>query len=120
MWSPAFSRTFGTMRSHTARSRESMKAEVKVRPAVATRYRCSACGNLTRFDVTVTRRTRAFHHYSIGGELSVEDTEVLSEVVEEVACRWSGSGARIRTPEDPDPSREVLSYPPVHPRRLMS
>ena len=55
------------------------------------RYRCAACGNLTRFDVTVTRRTRAFHHYSIGGDLTVEDEEVLSEVVEEVSCRWCGS-----------------------------
>ena len=43
----------------------------KVGP-VATRYRCSGCGNLTRFDVTTTRRTRAFHHFSLGGELTVE------------------------------------------------
>ena len=69
---------------------------------MATRYRCAACGNLTRFDVTVTRRTRAFHHYSIGGELSVEDEEVLSEVVEEVACRWCGSGAHVEALEDAD------------------
>ena len=67
---------------------------------MATRYRCAACGNLTRFDVTVTRRTRAFHHYSIGGELSVEDTEVLSEVVEEVACRWCGNGGSVDPLED--------------------
>src|SRR5687767_12802195 len=52
-----------------------------------TRYRCAACGNLTRFDVTSTRRTRAFHHYTVGGELTVEDEQVLSEVVEEVSCR---------------------------------
>jgi DNA-directed RNA polymerase subunit RPC12/RpoP len=69
---------------------------------VATRYRCAACGNLTRFDVTVTRRTRAFHHYSIGGELSVEDEEVLSEVVEEVACRWCGAGGNVEVLEDAD------------------
>lgn len=56
-----------------------------------TRYRCAACGNLTRFDVTTTRRTRAFHHYTVGGELSVEDEQVLSEVVEEVSCRWCNS-----------------------------
>jgi hypothetical protein len=62
---------------------------------VSTRYRCAACGNLTRFDVTVTRRTRAFHHYSIGGELTVEDEEVLSETVEDVACRWCGSGKAV-------------------------
>ena len=34
-----------------------------------TRYRCTACGNLTRFDVVSTRRTRAFHHYTVGGDL---------------------------------------------------
>lgn len=60
-----------------------------------TRYRCTACGNLTRFDVTTTRRTRAFHHYTVGGELEVEDEDVLSEVVEDVSCRWCGSGASV-------------------------
>jgi len=69
---------------------------------VATRYRCAACGNLTRFDVTVTRRTRAFHHYSIGGELSIEDEEVLSEVVEEAACRWCGSAGNVEVLEEAD------------------
>jgi hypothetical protein len=59
------------------------------------RYRCRACGNLTRFDVTVTRRSRSFHHYTVGGELTVEDEEVLSEQVEEVACRWCGSGRAV-------------------------
>lgn len=63
---------------------------------VAERYRCSACGNLTRFDVEVTRRTRAFHHYTIGGALSVEEEEVLEERVERITCRWCGaSGAAI-------------------------
>lgn len=59
------------------------------------RYRCTACGNLTRFDVTTTRRTRAFHHYTLGGQLRVEDETVLCEVVEDVACRWCGSGAAV-------------------------
>jgi hypothetical protein len=58
---------------------------------VSERYRCAACGNVTRFDVTATRRTRAFHHYTIGGDLTVEDTEVLEERVESVSCRWCGS-----------------------------
>ena len=44
------------------------------------------------------RRTRAFHHYTVGGELSVEDEEVLDEVVESVACRWCGTGAAGRDP----------------------
>ncbi len=61
----------------------------------ATRYRCTACGNLTRFDVTTTRRTKAFHHFTVGGELQVEDEEVLEERVEAVECRWCGSGAHV-------------------------
>jgi hypothetical protein len=62
---------------------------------VSTRYRCTACGNLTRFDVTTSRRTRAFHHFTVGGTLSIEDTEVLAESVDEVLCRWCGTGANV-------------------------
>jgi hypothetical protein len=69
----------------------------------ATRYRCAACGNLTRFNVVTNRRTRAFHHFSVGGELSVEDVEVLDESVEEVSCRWCGNGNAIETIEDGAP-----------------
>jgi hypothetical protein len=64
-------------------------------PPELRRYRCNACGNLTRFDVTLTRRSRRFHHYTVGGELTVEDEEVLSEVVEDVSCRWCGNGRAV-------------------------
>jgi hypothetical protein len=57
----------------------------------ATRLRCSACGNLTRFDVVETRRTRAFWHFTLGGEADVEEEEVLSRTRERVTCRWCGS-----------------------------
>jgi hypothetical protein len=63
--------------------------------APVVRYRCTACGNLTRFDVTTTRRSRAFHHYSVGGELQVEDVVVLDEVVESVVCHWCGTGDAV-------------------------
>jgi hypothetical protein len=59
------------------------------------RYRCAACGNLTRFDVLTDRRAKAFHHYSVGGELSVEEVEVVSESVVEISCRWCGHGRSI-------------------------
>lgn len=62
---------------------------------VSSRYRCTGCGNLTRFDVTTTRQTRAFNHYSVGGELTVEDEVVLSESVDEVTCRWCGHGRSV-------------------------
>ncbi|HEX9642485.1 MAG TPA: hypothetical protein VGC11_00605 [Acidimicrobiia bacterium] len=63
------------------------------------RYRCGACGNLTRFDVTMSLRTRSFHHYSVGGELTVEDREVLDQSVEEVVCRWCGHGREVTVVE---------------------
>ncbi len=62
---------------------------------MADRYRCSACGNLTRFDVVSVRRTRAFHHFTVGGELAVEEEEILDERVEEVTCRWCGSSEGV-------------------------
>jgi hypothetical protein len=68
--------------------------------AVTKRYRCSACGNLTRFDVVAQRRTRAYHHFSVGGELHVEDEVVLEERIEEVLCRWCGNGNGIETIDD--------------------
>jgi hypothetical protein len=62
---------------------------------VPSRYRCTHCGNLTRFDVTRTVRSRAFHHYTVGGDLEIEDEEVLDEAVEEVACRWCGTAEHV-------------------------
>ena len=65
---------------------------------MAVRYRCTGCGNFTRFDVVATRRTRAFHHFSVGGDLAIEDEAVLEERVESVECRWCGaSGDAIET-----------------------
>ena len=64
------------------------------------RYRCAACGNLTRFDVTATRRTRAYHHYTVGGEMVVESEDVLEERIEEVSCRWCGRGADVQVLEE--------------------
>ncbi len=52
------------------------------------RFRCTTCGNLTRFDVLMTERTRGFHHFTLGGEREVEELEVLDRRVEKVSCRW--------------------------------
>ena len=69
---------------------------------MAVRYRCTSCGNLTRFDVVSSRRTRAFHHYTTGGELAVEDEEVLDESVETVTCRWCGPAGAVEVRADSD------------------
>ncbi len=76
-----------------------------------TRYRCNACGNLTRFDITVTRRTRGFFHYSVGGELSIEDEEILAETVEDVVCRWCGTGRDVVAVADADLSATTDAVP---------
>lgn len=54
------------------------------------RWRCGGCGNLTRFDVTRTRRTTEFWHVDLSGDAQVEQTEVKDEQVESVTCRWCG------------------------------
>ena len=73
-------------------------------------YRCTACGNLTRFDVTVSRRVKEFRHFSVGGELTVESTDVLDEQVERVECRWcSASGEAIELRSDPVPGAPAAS-----------
>lgn len=59
------------------------------------RYRCTLCGNLTRFDVIETKRTRSFYHYTLGGLLTVEEEDVLERSVDEVICRWCNSSAAV-------------------------
>lgn len=84
-------------------------------PTSDTRWRCTQCGNLTRFDVVRSSRVREYVHLDLAGEPQVEEREVLAEAVEEVRCRWcqgvdtvelvprpaGGSGAE--TPADPGP-----------------
>ena len=59
-------------------------------PGTTTRLRCAGCGNLTRFDVTRTRRTTEFWHLDLAGDVVVEDSEVKGETVESISCRWCG------------------------------
>ena len=65
-------------------------------------YRCDGCGNRTRFDVFESKRVRAFHHYSLGGEMNVEEEEILERNVEKVVCRWCGSADQVKE-ETPAP-----------------
>jgi len=50
---------------------------------------------VTRFDVTTSQTTKAFHHYTVGGELEVEEATILSQHVDEVVCRWCGHGRSV-------------------------
>ncbi|MDE3009163.1 MAG: hypothetical protein KGJ42_08145 [Acidobacteriota bacterium] len=67
---------------------------------MTTRYRCNACGNLTRFDVVETTSVRAFHHYTVGGELAIEEPEIIARNIESVSCRWCGHGREVEVLTD--------------------
>ena len=71
-------------------------------PDDRTRLRCAHCGNLTRFDIVRTTRTREFWHVDMAGTPTVEEREVLSEVVEATACRWCGHGDRVEIVARPE------------------
>ncbi|MDA8291211.1 MAG: hypothetical protein M0Z33_05960 [Actinomycetota bacterium] len=78
---------------------------------MTTRYRCAGCGNRTRFDVLSTTRTRAFHHYDLGGGCAVEDEDVLSIVVESVTCRWCGSSSAVEVLGDAGAGPDAVPGP---------
>ncbi|MGH2722880.1 MAG: hypothetical protein ACRDI0_01210 [Actinomycetota bacterium] len=69
--------------------------EERSRSGGRTRLRCTQCGNLTRFDVVEWRRTKGFFHYTLGGDLSVEDEETLEFERERITCRWCGSSEHV-------------------------
>lgn len=59
------------------------------------RYRCGACGNLTRFDVIRHQKTKEFHHFTTSGALTIEDQQIIEESIESVSCRWCESGTDV-------------------------
>jgi ribosomal protein S27E len=66
------------------------------------RWRCTGCGNLTRFDVTRTVRSQDYLHQDLSGAGLVEDRTVLSESVERVKCRWCGATDAVEIVARPD------------------
>lgn len=78
-------------------------------PGDDTRWRCSRCGNLTRFDVVRSRRTSEYWHLELSGEPAIESSELLREVIEQVTCRWCGAADAVELVLRPDaggPSEE--------------
>jgi hypothetical protein len=59
------------------------------------RYRCTACGNLTRFDVVERSTVKRFYHFNLGGDLRIDEEEVLEADVERVTCRWCNTAAAV-------------------------
>ena len=73
-------------------------------PDGSTRWRCGGCGNLTRFDVSRTRRTTEFWHFDLAGDHEVEDTTTVDEVVASVTCRWCGRSDAVELVSRAEPA----------------
>ena len=65
------------------------------------RWRCDACGNLTRFDVETTERVRRFWHLDLAGQGAAEEEEFVQVEVVSLACRWCGSRDAVRVDDVP-------------------
>jgi hypothetical protein len=81
-------------------------------PGPDSRWRCTRCGNLTRFDVVRTSRVNEYWHISMAGEPSIDESQTLAEELEQVSCRWCGASSaegvieivsRADTPAEPTP-----------------
>lgn len=64
-------------------------------PGPDRRWRCTVCGNLTRFDVLRTTKAREYVHADLAGEQSIEESDVIEDVVERVTCRWCNAVDQI-------------------------
>lgn len=60
-------------------------------PDENTRWRCSRCGNLTRFDVVRSTRSSQYWHCDLAGAVTLEEIETLADEIEKVSCRWCGA-----------------------------
>jgi hypothetical protein len=71
------------------------------------RWRCSACGNLTRFDVVRSSRAAEFWHLDLAGHAQVEESSTLESSIESVTCRWCGRADAIEVVERPGASPDA-------------
>ncbi len=76
-------------------------------PGPESRWRCGACGNLTRFDVIRALRSREFVHVSLAGVQEVSEREVLVETIERVTCRWCAAVDSVVIEPRPDHPEQV-------------
>lgn len=76
-----------------------MEALVGLRPG--TRYRCRACGNLTRFDVESVERVRRFWHADLSGTGQIEEEQRSEITITNVTCRWCTSADAVEVIDSP-------------------
>lgn len=70
-------------------------------PTDTTRWRCTLCGNLTRFDVTRSSKVVEYVHLDLAGQPKVEERDVVSETIESVRCRWCNAVDQVELVDRP-------------------
>ncbi len=85
----------------TARSVGPVLGSAKGLPGNEERWRCGACGNLTRFDVVRTATTREYWHLELAGDPRVEDVVTIDHAVSSISCRWCGRNDAIEVVSRP-------------------
>jgi hypothetical protein len=78
-------------------------------PDPSTRWRCTACGNLTRFDVVRLTRVRQYVHVDLAGAPGVEEEETLNDTVEHVTCRWCSAVDQVELVPRADAGSEATA-----------
>jgi hypothetical protein len=78
-----------------------------------TRWRCALCGNLTRFDVIRSTRSREYLHVNLAGEPAVEEREVITDTVEHVTCRWCSAIDSVELIPRPDAAEPSVPDAPA-------
>lgn len=91
----------GTARTHHGHRGKRTATMTVPLPTATTRWRCTLCGNLTRFDVTRTSKVVEYVHLDLAGESNVEEREVVSETIESVRCRWCNAVDQVELVDRP-------------------
>lgn len=73
-------------------------------PTDTTRWRCTLCGNLTRFDVTRSSKVVEYVHLDLAGQPQVEEREVVDETIDSVRCRWCNAVDQVELVDRPGPA----------------
>lgn len=59
------------------------------------RFRCTACGGLTRFSIKRSLLVETYYHQTIAGDIIPETPVVLADEIISVECVWCGHGKNV-------------------------
>jgi hypothetical protein len=70
------------------------------------RFKCNACGGLTRFSIKRSLLVETYYHQTVAGDIIPETPEVLTDEIISVECVWCGHGKNVEEIERPGESEQ--------------